>query len=554
MSKHPRCAKEICIFEKLTKPNINKYMSLINDVKSTGESISKAADIVIGTAKERMANPFISSLVISFICINWKPVLYIILSKKSIEEKFDYIKEEFYGEQYFGFDNVKMYFILPILFTLFYLIVLPYIMDLIEEKLNNVNIKKSDRQHVLNKRKYTDNVKIAEAEYEIEVARSGYKDRERLNLELKDALKNLNDEELLVKSLKEKNIIITEEYQTLSIEQNQKNLEYENLHKEFVLLNSSFRISKKEESALIQQVEDKNQIIANLNTNIQTSDKKLDDVKIELVSSKQIVAELLINNQTLVNDNQSSKTSINNLENQLNNFQQELQIKNTHITEQNSINSQLRIEIDILNTQKFNLQTGIENLQKENVIHYENINDLNVVNSTLKDEIETLNNNKVNLQIDIDGLHNDNITLHEKINELNNFEINLMALSENLTLISSKIPEIYSKDFYQFGDLNTYLANLTEFVSNLANEYMNPIRQAGNRKLIFNTNTTTTSILILQYLFPLSLNYGISILNLQNITEDTLEVILYSNKDTDFDNLIMDFKNYYNINFSVTYI
>lgn len=66
---------------------------------------------ILHTSSERVKNPFISSFTIAWLVINWKPILIIIFSTLTIEERV-----EFVSTHYLSFKN---YFLIPLCVAVF---------------------------------------------------------------------------------------------------------------------------------------------------------------------------------------------------------------------------------------------------------------------------------------------------------------------------------------------------------------------------------------------------------------------------------------------------
>lgn len=85
---------------------------ILNEVAETGKE-------VVETAKERFRNPLIGSFIISTIILLWEPISVLILSKKDIEERIVYIKNNFQYEWY--------YFLIPLAATIIYVLIVPFV-------------------------------------------------------------------------------------------------------------------------------------------------------------------------------------------------------------------------------------------------------------------------------------------------------------------------------------------------------------------------------------------------------------------------------------------
>lgn len=145
------------------------------------------------TSEERIKNPLIGTFILAFIAYNWKAILILIFSNKSIEEKITLITTS-----YSSIGNILIY---PILISIFYILILPYIMwffDFITFKAikgRNVNLYKNKLFDIEGKKN------IASEEIELENLKADYKEKSDLNKKVKNLehvieTKNLKLEEL----------------------------------------------------------------------------------------------------------------------------------------------------------------------------------------------------------------------------------------------------------------------------------------------------------------------------------------------------------------------
>ena len=169
--------------------------------------------------KERIKNPIISSLIISFSIYNWRPISILIFSPNKIEDRINYVENQYLNS------NVIFY---PIIFALAYTIIMPYlnvIATWIIRKANEIQNNRNNRKRlsVLEHR-------ISEAKLERKIAEeiAGRKETEELtktiqelktlleiksnelndvtssysktSKELNDAIKKLSDENVFLKN------------------------------------------------------------------------------------------------------------------------------------------------------------------------------------------------------------------------------------------------------------------------------------------------------------------------------------------------------------------
>ena len=132
---------------------------------------------IFKSSEERLKNPFIGAFLLSFIAINWKPILVVLISNKTIENRIDYVAE--------NFSNISYTLFLPLAIAVFYIGVLPYLM-MIFDKLTYYAL--SQRNDNLYKNKLLD-IKgkklVATSEIELENLKSDYKEKSDLNKKIK---------------------------------------------------------------------------------------------------------------------------------------------------------------------------------------------------------------------------------------------------------------------------------------------------------------------------------------------------------------------------------
>ena len=82
-------------------------------------------DSFIENSKERIKNPFIGAFIISWIAFNWKPILIILFSSKTIEERIEYVET----------NHIDIFYNLwiPLIFAVIYVSFLPYLMLLFDK-------------------------------------------------------------------------------------------------------------------------------------------------------------------------------------------------------------------------------------------------------------------------------------------------------------------------------------------------------------------------------------------------------------------------------------
>lgn len=97
---------------------------MADELKIISSTVEKATDSFFVPLKNRLSNSWTASFAIAWLIINWQPVLYLVLAKEPILERFEYIEGAYYDN--FG-SNWWYYFILPLLIGAFYAFVFPFI-------------------------------------------------------------------------------------------------------------------------------------------------------------------------------------------------------------------------------------------------------------------------------------------------------------------------------------------------------------------------------------------------------------------------------------------
>lgn len=127
----------------------------------------------LDTTKERIKNPFIGAFIFSFVAFNWKPIFIILFASKTIQEKIKIVELEYTGLLY----NLW----LPILFALFYVLILPYIMWLFDRISSKAVVGR--KENVLEQQIFDlrSKQRLAEQESRLEDIRASYRETADLN-------------------------------------------------------------------------------------------------------------------------------------------------------------------------------------------------------------------------------------------------------------------------------------------------------------------------------------------------------------------------------------
>lgn len=135
-------------------------------------------------ATERIKNPLIGTFLMSWILFNWKGILFLIISTNDIESKFTILSDRYYS---FG-----IFILYPLLLALAYIFILPYINLLIDLLLRDINSKLQENIQRNKIKVIQDNTIVAIQNIKFEEAQAEYRDREKLNKEIKDLNQKLS--------------------------------------------------------------------------------------------------------------------------------------------------------------------------------------------------------------------------------------------------------------------------------------------------------------------------------------------------------------------------
>jgi len=153
------------------------------------DKATEVIDTFIEPIKVRLSNPFLCSLIIAFILVNWRPILYITFSKTSIEEKISYININYYSS---AFGNLWMYVILPIVISSVYTFGIPWFNNLVDY-INSKPLKeKRKTEHDLTIEEYKRKVLYAQEEHKIKIAQSGSLELSSLTAQIQNLHNDVN--------------------------------------------------------------------------------------------------------------------------------------------------------------------------------------------------------------------------------------------------------------------------------------------------------------------------------------------------------------------------
>lgn len=154
------------------------------------KTIGKFTDLVTEPVKQRISHPLIGSFVISWVFINWRPILYLLFAREDIKERINFINRMFYETR---LEDLLYYFILPLFFAFFYTLGLKWIDNCVDY----LNLKPNK-----NKNKYQSELKINAISNEILI----------VNKQVE--LENAKAENRPIKVLNEKILALSSEIET----------------------------------------------------------------------------------------------------------------------------------------------------------------------------------------------------------------------------------------------------------------------------------------------------------------------------------------------------
>lgn len=191
---------------------------------------------IYSTSKERLNNPITGTFIISWIILNWRPIMFMAISDKKIEDKIVYIDLHFCGSSqlyWYSLCVVPIYvLIIPYTSLLF-----EYILEFARKERNLIAVSKQI-QVIENKKE------IAIEELKLEEAQIEFKER-----------KNVHG---LIEDLKRAIIVKDEE---LQIERERFSDLRDKTKEESVYLHSRFQEDRKEFKMKIQMLQKENEVL-----------------------------------------------------------------------------------------------------------------------------------------------------------------------------------------------------------------------------------------------------------------------------------------------------
>lgn len=249
----------------------------------------KFLETFFSNIRQRIKSPFFGSFIFSWIIINWKPISYFIYSKDKMLHKIIVIES--------SYENLGNALWRPLFLSLFYVIISPYVNQVINKLISTAAKNKRNEEHKIKMDQIDNAHELAIKEKELENILSGNRDISQLN----EKIQSLNQENLNLKdTLQNKDKIIGDYGEQLNsvnleLQRANKNLQFEkNLKKDNELnekkLNDEYEEFSKskvfEDFITVSEVIAKGYSISNSHVEIQLIEKfRIDGL---LKSSKNI--------------------------------------------------------------------------------------------------------------------------------------------------------------------------------------------------------------------------------------------------------------------------
>lgn len=145
-------------------------------------------------SNERLKNPLIFSFLLSWLAFNWQPIFTLILSDKKIEDRISYISENFNEIQF------NLYY--PIIFSIGYVLLLPYFTWLIEFLVQYAKIGRKRNLISEQLSDLRDKQKLAREEFRYEQEKAGNAEMSQLNLNIQELTRSNTEKDKIIERLK----------------------------------------------------------------------------------------------------------------------------------------------------------------------------------------------------------------------------------------------------------------------------------------------------------------------------------------------------------------
>jgi hypothetical protein len=206
------------------------------------------------TTEERIKNPFIGAFMTSWILFNWKPILFIILSSKNIEDKIKYISVEY--------SNIKFLIYFPIFTAIFYVLILPYLSLVFDILLKYSLLKRNEIVITKQKQNIENQKQLAIEEIRLEEAKTDFRERNTHNKLVEDLQSQNKNFEIEMQREKERNYKMIDELKSQ--------------------LNERDKVTDNELKMFERRYSDSRKEISDLNSNLYEKDQQIQELKMLL--------------------------------------------------------------------------------------------------------------------------------------------------------------------------------------------------------------------------------------------------------------------------------
>ena len=145
-------------------------------------------------SNERLKNPLIFSFLLSWLAFNWRPIFTLLLSEKKIEDRISYISE--------NFNEIHLNLFYPLIFSIGYVLLLPYFTWLIEVLVQYAKIGRKRNLISEQLSDLRDKQKIAREEFKYEQEKAGNAEISQLNSNIQELTKFNTEKDKIIERLK----------------------------------------------------------------------------------------------------------------------------------------------------------------------------------------------------------------------------------------------------------------------------------------------------------------------------------------------------------------
>lgn len=128
---------------------------------------------IFENAKNRVKNPYIGSVALSVIFLNWRAVLVLMFSEKNIEERIKFVENNYY--------DIWFILYIPLIVALVFIAGIPYLNLLVDFVSKSAFLNRSDISTDKEVRRIQNQTKVSLEEFKREEAKTNFKERNELN-------------------------------------------------------------------------------------------------------------------------------------------------------------------------------------------------------------------------------------------------------------------------------------------------------------------------------------------------------------------------------------